>query len=48
MPKIDNLKSAKHAKNDYIEKYFEQPDWLLPHLNGKRIHTQKIIYIGKD
>lgn len=31
-----------------IEKYFEQPDWLLPHLNSKQIHTRKIVYIEKD
>ena len=31
-----------------IEKSFEQPDWLLPHLNSKRIHAHKTIYIGKD
>ena len=31
-----------------IEKSFEQPDWLLPYLNSKRIHAHKTIYIGKD
>lgn len=31
-----------------IEKYFEQPPWLSPHLNSEQIHTHKTIYIGKD
>lgn len=41
------IKTVQISIRDLVRNFIE-PDWLLPHLNSKRIHAHKTIYIGKD